>query len=118
MKTNGRKEGYKVVSVSRRGKYWSWLKWDSPGSVQYKKNVPAKPHLQCGPLCVFSNPEAAKRWAERSNLIFKCFYKPSKGRTVFVPRGWQVKNVARLPNYTVLADEVIITGEAILRRDK
>jgi len=118
METNGREEGYKVVSVSRRGRYWSWLGWNSPGSIQYKKNVPVKPHKHCGPLCVYSNLEAAKQLGEGGNSIFKCFYKPSRECAVFVSRGWMVKRIGRLPDYTVLADEVIITGEAISRQAK
>ena len=114
MKTNGREEGYKVVSVSRRGRYWSWLKWGSPGSIQYKKNVPVKPYKHYGPLCVYSRLEAAKQRAREidNNSIFKCFYKPSRKRSVFVPGGLP-NHVANLPKYTVLADEVIITGKAI-----
>ena len=113
MKTNGREEGYKVVSVSRRGRYWSWLEWGSRGSIQYKKNVPVKPYKHCGPLCIYSQLEAAKQWANKNNLIFKCFYKPSRKCQVFVPWRWSAKHIKYLPKYTVLADEVIITGNPI-----
>lgn len=91
--------------------------------VEYKRGAWVQPDERCGPLCVFDSLQAALLFAECDEMIWRCFYVPSRQDSVWVlgvetigagtnkaftyPRlFWN--RLRNLPEGTVLADAVYL----------
>lgn len=95
-------------------------------SVKYKKGEWVQPDERCGPLCVFGSLPEALLFAEWGDVIWRCFYVPSRQDSVWVLSVETIGDVTNkvftfprilwnrlgnLPEGTVLADAVYLIDE-------
>ncbi len=110
--TTERENGFKVL----RGGRSCIIRRDKEG-VDYHIGKPARPHRQCGPLCVFKTREAALDFIKLSILallpdevevtVHKCTYIPSDDNKIWSP--WHSRTwLMLMPDGTRLAEEVTI----------
>jgi hypothetical protein len=110
------KTGYKVVRAIN-GKLLSAIEWCTTEynkyNVEYRLNFQTKPKKNCGPLCVFQEPEQASdflRWAKAyfgcPGQIYRCEYVLSKHSEIWIPVSGYCETNEYLPLGTVFASSV------------
>ena len=126
-KPKGWKEGYKVVTDDMKSVYFYRL---NKYACIYTINEIIKPKKGCGPLGIFMDKNVADHFSNHNgskiNKIFKCFYKPSKQKSLYIPRTRETQirmmgfenystktKIHQVPDYDKVdyATQVILTEE-------
>jgi len=107
------KQAYKIT-----GKDLKSVNIVGNASVQYKRNEPAIPKPDCGPLCVFKDAESVTSFLKQMTLaisremfvkVWLCEYEESKEDHIWTFTNHNSKE--NIPEGTILADEVILKEE-------